>query len=95
MAWYILRKVNDHVGKRSLVALEYALHHQNIHFKKIKCLDYTVGVVRYLTCKDIQKVGRRDNDGIVTHPHTHYSQNQLKENIVTNVESHVQKFEMR
>ena len=42
-------------------------------FKKIICLDHAVGVLRYMACKDGQRVGRRDNDGLVTHPHTHYS----------------------
>ena len=42
-------------------------------FKKIKCLDHAVGVLRYMTCKDGQRIGRRDRDGLVTHPHTHYA----------------------
>ena len=42
-------------------------------FKKIKCLDHAVGVLRYMACKDGQRVGRRDGDGLVTHPHTHYA----------------------
>jgi hypothetical protein len=42
-------------------------------FKKVICLDHAVGVLRYLGCKDGQRVGRRDGDGLVTHPHTHYS----------------------
>ena len=42
-------------------------------FKKIICLDHAVGVLRYMACKDGQRVGRRDGDGLVTHPHTHYS----------------------
>ena len=42
-------------------------------FKKVICLDHAVGVLRYLTCKDGQRVGRRDGDGLVTHPHTHYA----------------------
>lgn len=42
-------------------------------FRKIKCLDHGVGVLRYLTCRDGQKVGNRDADGLVTHPHVHYS----------------------
>ena len=29
-------------------------------FKKIKCLDHAVGVLRYLACKDGQRAGRRD-----------------------------------
>ena len=42
-------------------------------FKKIYCLDHAVGVLRYLACDDGQRVGRRDDDGLVTHPHTHYA----------------------
>ena len=48
-------------------------------FKKIKCLDHAVGVLRYFACKDGQKVGRRDNDGLVTHPYTHYSRQPIEE----------------
>ena len=48
-------------------------------FKKVKCLDHAVGVLRYLTCEDGQKVGRRDADGLVTHPHTHYSRQPIEE----------------
>ena len=39
-------------------------------FKKIKCLDHVVGVLRYIGCEDGQRVGRRDADGLRTHPHT-------------------------
>ena len=46
--------------------------HKNT-FKRIICLDHAVGVLRYISCGDGQRVGRRDNDGLVTHPHTHYS----------------------
>ena len=42
-------------------------------FKKVICLDHAVGVLRYISCKDGQRVGRRDGDGLVTHPHTHYA----------------------
>ena len=42
-------------------------------FKKIKCLDHAVGVLRYIACKHGQRAGRRDQDGLRTHPHTHYS----------------------
>ena len=42
-------------------------------FKKVICLDHAVGVLRYMACKDGQRIGRRDGDGLVTHPHTHYS----------------------
>ena len=47
-------------------------------FKKIICLDHAVGVLRYMTCKDGQRVGRRDGDGLVTHPHTHYSRQPIE-----------------
>ena len=42
-------------------------------------MDHAVGVLRYLACKDGQKVGRRDRDGLVTHPHTHYSRQPIEE----------------
>lgn len=48
-------------------------------FKKIKCLDHAVGVLRYIACKDGQRVGRRDKDGLCTHPHTHYSRQPIDE----------------
>ena len=47
-------------------------------FKKIICLDHAVGVLRYMACKDGQRVGRRDGDGLVTHPHTHYSRQPIE-----------------
>ena len=48
-------------------------------FKKIKCLDHAVGVLRYIACKDGQRAGRRDRDGLQTHPHTHYSRQPIDE----------------
>ena len=48
-------------------------------FKKINCLDHAVGVLRYIACKDGQRVGRRDQDGLRTHPHTHYSRQPIEE----------------
>ena len=33
-----------------------------------------------MSCKDGQKVGRRDDDGLVTHPHTHYSRQPIDDN---------------
>jgi hypothetical protein len=41
-------------------------------FKRIICGDHVAGVLRYLCCKDGQKIGRRGVDGLVTRPHTHY-----------------------
>ncbi len=47
-------------------------------FKKIKCLDHVVGVLRYISCGDGQRIGRRDRDGLVTHPHTHFSRQPIE-----------------
>ena len=47
--------------------------------EKIKCLDHAVGVLRYMACKDGQRVGRRDGDDLATHPHTHYAQHPIDE----------------
>ena len=51
-------------------------------FKKIICLDHAVGVLRYLACADgkTKKSGRRDDDGLLSHPHTHYSRQPIDEN---------------
>ena len=48
-------------------------------FKRIKCLDHAVGVLRYIACKDGQRAGRQDRDGLLTHPHTHYSRKPIDE----------------
>ena len=42
-------------------------------FKSIFCLDHVVGVLRYICCEDGQKLTRRDDDGLMGRPHTHYS----------------------
>ena len=41
-------------------------------FRKIYCLDHVVGVLRYICCKDGSKLTRRDADGLMGSPHTHY-----------------------
>ena len=48
-------------------------------FEKIKCLDHAVGLLRYVACKDGQRAGRRDGDGLRTHPHTHYARQPIDE----------------
>ena len=48
-------------------------------FKKVKCLDHAVGVLRYIACADGQRSGRRDGDGLVTHPHTHYARQTINQ----------------
>jgi hypothetical protein len=41
-------------------------------FKRIICGDHLCGILRYISCKDGQKIGRRGVDGLVLNPHTHY-----------------------
>ena len=48
-------------------------------FKKIHCLDHVVGVLRYLACSDGQIKTRRDADGLVTYPHTHYARQPISD----------------
>ena len=46
--------------------------HPKTTFKKILCPDHAVGVLRYITCRDGQRATRRDGDGLMGSPHTHY-----------------------
>ena len=46
--------------------------HPKTTFKKILCPDHAVGVLRYITCRDGQRATRRDADGLMGSPHTHY-----------------------
>ena len=48
------------------------LLHPKTTFKKIICPDHAVGVLRYITCRDGQRATRRDGDGLMGSPHTHY-----------------------
>ena len=41
-------------------------------FKKILCPDHAVGVLRYISCRDGQRATRRNADGLMWAPHTHY-----------------------
>ena len=47
--------------------------HAKTTFKKIICPDHMVGTLRYITCRDGQRVTKRDADGLMGAPHTHYS----------------------
>ena len=49
-------------------------------FKKIKCCDHVVGVLRYVVCMGNQRVTRRDGDGLVAHLHVHYARQPIDEN---------------
>ena len=46
--------------------------HKKTTFKKILCPDHAVGVLRYITCRDGQRATRRNTDGLMGAPHTHY-----------------------
>ena len=48
-------------------------------FKKIHCLDHVVGVLRYLACDQGQTKTRRDEDGLVSLPHTHYARQPISD----------------
>ena len=48
-------------------------------FKKIHCLDHTVEVLRYLSCDQGQTKTRRDEDGLVSLPHTHYARQPISD----------------
>ena len=48
-------------------------------FKKIHCLDHAVGVLRYLACSDGQIKTRRDADGLISQPHTHYARQPISD----------------
>ena len=48
-------------------------------FKKIHCLDHVVGVLRYLACSDGQGKTRRDADGLISYPHTHYARQPISD----------------
>ena len=48
-------------------------------FRKFKCLD-GVDVLRCMACKDGRRVGCRDRDGLVIHPHTYYERPPIDEN---------------
>ena len=65
--------------RRQALRLDVRFKSTKNTFKKIKCLDHAVGVLRYISCKDGQRVGRRDRDGLRTHPHTHYSRQPIDE----------------
>lgn len=42
-------------------------------FRPILCGDHLCGVLRYIACKDGQKIGKRGHDGLLTPPHLHYA----------------------
>ena len=51
-------------------------------FKKILCPDHVVGVLRYITCRDGQRATRRNADGLMGVPHTHYKRSVFGRNLL-------------
>jgi hypothetical protein len=51
-------------------------------FKKILCPDHVVGVLRYITCRDGQRATRRNADGLMGAPHTHYKRSVFGRNLL-------------
>ena len=79
MDLYIFQKRKFGSWKRQARQVNIKFSSPKNTFKKIKCLDHVVGVLRYVACKDGQQVGRRVGDGLVTHPHTHYARQPIDE----------------
>ena len=48
-------------------------------FRKVHCLDHVVGVLRYLACNDGQIKTKRNGDGIISYPHTHYARQPISD----------------
>ena len=73
-----------HFPKRKLQSWKKQAYRTNVGiasskntFKKIICLDHAVGVLRYLSCEDGKRIGRRNGDCLVTH--THHSRQPIDE----------------
>ena len=66
------RKGTHVAFKKKLQRAKKQQFHSNTTFKKILCPDHAVGVLRYITCRDGQRATRRDGDGLMGSPHTHY-----------------------
>ena len=58
------------------------LLHPKTTFKKILCPDHAVGVLRYITCRDGQRATRRNADGLMGAPHTHYKRSVFGRNLL-------------
>ena len=56
--------------------------HKKTTFKKILCPDHAVGVLRYITCRDGQRATRRNADGLMGAPHTHYRQSAFEQRLL-------------
>ena len=56
--------------------------HKKTTFKKILCPDHALGVLRYICCRDGQRVTRRDGDGLMGAPHTHYRRSVFQQSLL-------------
>ena len=56
--------------------------HKKTTFKKILCPDHAVGVLRYITCRDGQRATRRNADGLMGAPHTHYRRSVFEQRLL-------------
>lgn len=74
---FIVGKYESWKRRASRVGVKFSSRKNT--FKKIQCLDHAVGVLRYIACKDGQRAGRRDGDGLRMHPHTHYARQPIDE----------------
>lgn len=51
-------------------------------FKRILCPDHAVEVLRHICCKDGQRQTRRDVDGLMGAPHTHYDRSVIDQTLL-------------
>ena len=56
--------------------------HKKTTFKKILCPDHAIGVLRYICCKDGQRKTKRDGDGLMGAPHTHYRRSVFNQSLL-------------
>ena len=56
--------------------------HSKTTFKKILCPDHAVGVLRYITCRDGKRTKRRNDDGLMGAPHTHYKRSVFEKHLL-------------
>ena len=56
--------------------------HKKTTFKKILCPDHAIGVLRYICCRDGQRTTRRDADGLMGAPHTHYRRSVFEQTLL-------------
>ena len=82
MLWCNIKTKKTHEAfKHRLRRAEQRLHKKTT-FKKILCPDHALGVLRYICCIDGQRVTRRDGDGLMGAPHTHYRRSVFNQSLL-------------